>query len=724
MEYISVKEASFKFGISERRVQKLCEEKRITGAQMISNVWIIPITADKPTDERLIPQSIDSNALSLNDLCSYLSISTATGRNWIKLGKITPTEYHKNRPFFSRKYCDELKSSIQSGKNSALKSRRNKKYVSGSYLYQDYVADNSKNLQVTQNLLNEIDTSSIELSEDFLRALLCECALQLFNQKYYLGISNSSHLLEVYLNNRTLRNKFTPLIDDLIRGYDYSTLKTYSKSKCFDFEYTYEDNEDILGLLYISCKNISNRKATGAYYTPTKVVKELIRSLSETDMFDSKSKVLDPCSGTGNFLLQLPHKEVNNIFGVDIDEISVKLTRINMALKYSNCEIETLYNNFVIADYFYYSKTGYDCIIGNPPWGFDYSDEEKNILTESFSSAKGKSIESYNLFIEQSLKKLTNNGILSFILPEAILNVKIHKPIRDIILKGNSIQYIDYLGNVFDKVQCPCIILQLCNTGQEFNTIGLKIKTKDSSFCINTNRKVSSEYFSFTITDEEYTVLQKIISSPDCIFLKNNATFALGLVTGNNQKYVAREQGLGYEAVLKGADICKYTKKHTENYLLFKPEEFQQVAPIEYYRAPEKLLYRFICRQLVFAYDNQQTLSLNSCNILIPTIESLNIKYILAVLNSRIAQFVFSKRFQSVKVLRSHIESIPIPMISKEQQQEIILLVDKILSINNESDKEELYDIIDKNISRLFDLSDDEYSTIKKSQIGENIFLS
>ena len=94
------------------------------------------------------------------------------------------------------------------------------------------------------------------------------------------------------------------------------------------------------------------------------------------------------------------------------------------------------------------------------------------------------------------------------------------------------------------------------------------------------------------------------------------------------------------------------------------------------YRAKEKLLYRFICNQLVFAYDDKKTLSLNSCNIVIPKIEKLQAKYILAILNSRIAQFIFNKKFDSVKILRAHIESIPIPNASEKQQNEIIKIVD------------------------------------------------
>ena len=52
MDYISVKEAAQKCGISERRIQKLCEEGRIAGVVRFSRVWAIPKTAAKPKDGR------------------------------------------------------------------------------------------------------------------------------------------------------------------------------------------------------------------------------------------------------------------------------------------------------------------------------------------------------------------------------------------------------------------------------------------------------------------------------------------------------------------------------------------------------------------------------------------------------------------------------------------------------------------------------------------------
>lgn len=50
--YITVKEASSKWGISERRIRVLCSEGRIPGAYQEGRGWKIPIDAEKPVDGR------------------------------------------------------------------------------------------------------------------------------------------------------------------------------------------------------------------------------------------------------------------------------------------------------------------------------------------------------------------------------------------------------------------------------------------------------------------------------------------------------------------------------------------------------------------------------------------------------------------------------------------------------------------------------------------------
>ena len=52
MKYLSVVETANKWRMSARRVQVLCNEGRIQGAQRVGNVWMIPEIAEKPIDGR------------------------------------------------------------------------------------------------------------------------------------------------------------------------------------------------------------------------------------------------------------------------------------------------------------------------------------------------------------------------------------------------------------------------------------------------------------------------------------------------------------------------------------------------------------------------------------------------------------------------------------------------------------------------------------------------
>ncbi len=52
MEYMSCPEVAKKWGVSDRRVQKLCEENRIKGVSHVGNIWLIPKDVKKPNDGR------------------------------------------------------------------------------------------------------------------------------------------------------------------------------------------------------------------------------------------------------------------------------------------------------------------------------------------------------------------------------------------------------------------------------------------------------------------------------------------------------------------------------------------------------------------------------------------------------------------------------------------------------------------------------------------------
>lgn len=53
MEYMTVKEASQKWNLSERRLQTICNEGLIPGVLKFGNAWAIPKNAEKPIDRRV-----------------------------------------------------------------------------------------------------------------------------------------------------------------------------------------------------------------------------------------------------------------------------------------------------------------------------------------------------------------------------------------------------------------------------------------------------------------------------------------------------------------------------------------------------------------------------------------------------------------------------------------------------------------------------------------------
>ena len=52
MDYMTLIEASEKWGVSSRQVNYYCVEDRIPGAVKIAGVWLIPKDAEKAIDER------------------------------------------------------------------------------------------------------------------------------------------------------------------------------------------------------------------------------------------------------------------------------------------------------------------------------------------------------------------------------------------------------------------------------------------------------------------------------------------------------------------------------------------------------------------------------------------------------------------------------------------------------------------------------------------------
>lgn len=731
MKFITIEKAAKLLNLTNGQIIDLLTKDIIKNGQIIDEEIYIPCNSIEYLNKNKHLLFNINELFDITALSNAIHITTDTAMLWVKLKKIIPDRCYKNRYFFYRDNILKVMKELNNQENSRLKSRRNKTYKEGIDLYSSYLPRFSYNDLGIKKIFDILNNEyHLVPNHQQVNLIVAECALQLLNQSLGMCFSRAKDLLGLYITGKINLGEYNILLDSLIINKSASLEFINTYPLLFNINYIFVENEDLLGYLYLSVSNISDRKKSGIYYTPCRVVNKLIMNLAESGMIDENIRYLDPCCGTGNFILNLPDIiPWQKIWATDLDKNAIYLCRINMLLKFPSMPLNELLGRIRCADYLMndfrninaIDADGPLVILGNPPWGVNYSLNEKLQLSRMFECASPMNVESFALFIEKSIRLMRTGDYLSFVIPETLLRVYSHLPIRRLLNEMCSIKGCMVLGEQFSNVNCPSIIFTVQREPLNENTSKLRCSGAviypgiSKSFTIRNNRPFDNE-FDILLDETQYRLLNKLMSTDNCTTLTGNADWALGIVTGNNNKFLEKEKNKNNEIILKGLNINKFKINYKNiNYIKYNRELFQQKAPDELYRAPEKLFYKFINKNLIFAYDNKKTLSLNSANILIPKFNNLNIKYILAVLNSDIANFIYHKKFKAVKVLRSQLEVIPIKIINADEQQYFINMADKIIN-NNLSDKEinNIILQINERLNSLYDLSEDEIEILKQ----------
>ncbi len=249
-------------------------------------------------------------------------------------------------------------------------------------------------------------------------------------------------------------------------------------------------------------KNSSDKDGMGQFFTPLKVVKEMVK------MVDIKEKmtICDPACGVGKFLLEATSKIPNpfyfendelkskiNLIGYEKrmednnDDLTTILAKSNMVIYYSdlfkdNCDSETrikkitkeLLNSVITSSHTtlgtleHLDYEQYDLILANPPYyqnasiseaskdvKYKHNDKEKSAYT-----ANGKGIE--GIFTEWIIKSLKKGGIANVILPDGIFTNIGNDKLKEFILKSCFIESIISLPiNTFFNTNKKTYILTL-----------------------------------------------------------------------------------------------------------------------------------------------------------------------------------------------------------------------------------------------------------------------
>ena len=453
--------------------------------------------------------------------------------------------------------------------------------------------------------------------------------------------------------------------------------------------------DDWIGFIYQSLTAEGSRILKGLYYTKPAIVDEMLSDIR----IRNGEKFLDPCCGSGIFLLKVEHAQLEQLYGIDNDPLAVMIAKANLMVKYNESAV---YPQIYQMDFLLHAASAlgdlrFDYIVTNPPWGT----EKGKIHTSEVVQSKEKA----SLFFTESFKFLNKDGIQHFLLPSSLMKIRVHADLRRFITHATRMESIKCYHERFKGVFTDFISLKVSRKP----TFGTQ-----NYLVYGANNEVSRK--EFKPLDDDFCAIPMLSDRDEAILAKverlrhddlSHSQWALGIITGNNAKVLHERPRKGMEPIFTGKDISKYGLKKASRYLKYDRASFQQCAKDEFYRAKEKLVYKFVSSRLCFTYDDKQRLFLNSANILIPEVDGMSTKTVLAFLNSALFNFLYTKRFNDLKILKGNLSTLPFPQITAEQDEQLTTLVDHALHGDKNATEE-----IDSVIFSLYDLSIEEINQI------------
>lgn len=413
---------------------------------------------------------------------------------------------------------------------------------------------------------------------------------------------------------------------------------------------------DSISQQYEASLSESYKNKEGIFYTPLEVARKLFEQLPGDC---SNLTFCDPCCGTGNFLIAALERgfRPSNIYGFDIDETAIEIARRRLMDLDIGEEISLKSGDF-LQEAISGKIEAFDVVFTNPPWGKKIPKNERDYLARALGS--GESKDTSAIFFSACLMILKQSGYLGMLFQEAFFNVATFESARVKALDLQVKALIDF-GKPFEGLVTKARAIVIRNLpADDSMTIIHSEKRPSTLLAQNSFRTNPKSIISFNQSPSDANVIQHLLSIEHRT-LKGNASYGLGIVTGNNTKYCLPEMCNDHIAVYRGADITRTGLKPASAFIPKDLSVYQQVAPLELYKANEKLIYKFISSELVFFHDTEQRFMLNSANMLVVNKDfPINHQQICFLLNTRLMSWLFLKMFETHKVLRSDIEALPI----------------------------------------------------------------
>ena len=394
----------------------------------------------------------------------------------------------------------------------------------------------------------------------------------------------------------------------------------------------------------------AHRKEQGIYYTPTYIVDYIVKNtvgelLKDKKIDVSKIKILDPACGSGSFLIKAfdyltenlsksseakQHRidsqgnysiktEIlkNNIYGVDLDNKAVEITKLNLLLKAAEkgrklpeeLDMHIRHGNSLIDDESVaglnafkwvgdFQEETFDVVIGNPPYIRIQTLEGNSVdFFNSHYKSATKNYDIYALFVEKGFSLLKERGMLGFILPSKFFNADYGEGLRKVIAENKALnKIVDFKDfQIFDGATTyTCLLFLKKGKNKQFEYLeladqeNLPLSRTMMQFKFKKSKQeqpkeaepwnfVSSDYkpimeklcaIKLKLRDISDNIYQGIITGADKIFVVIKKEDNLFYSSETNRNYRFEKDLL--HPLLKGSKhIRRYRIDPSEKYVIF-----------------------------------------------------------------------------------------------------------------------------------------------------------
>ncbi len=346
-------------------------------------------------------------------------------------------------------------------------------------------------------------------------------------------------------------------------------------------------------------------------------------------------------------------------------------------------------------------KAGFDTVIGNPPYDVISERELGRDVSSELGFYRGAPVYApadrgkhnlYKFFVCRAVSLLNRGGYTSFIVPMSLLGNEQDSGLRTLLLRDARITRIeafpqkdDSTNRVFQEAKLSTAIFLAKREGPQAR---MRIRTHPGSEILESSATLSvalEEIARFdpenlplpSCTQRDWEIATRIMSSPGVRRLRDFCRASQGEInetTDGKKGYVSRDPAAG-PLILRGAAVSLYVIRDAsqgepiylrrDRFIKGKPDSEKAL----HYTRPrvgwQESSAQNNFRRIIAAAIPQGSFCNHKINYIPESASQLPLDFVLALLNSKVSDWIFRLSSTSAAVSHYQVDQLPVPTITE-----------------------------------------------------------